>query len=163
MMTTAHPWKRTADNAATAADLVADWDDGHVIESLSMGSLGPGDEQTTQLLAIEMVRDNLTAAPPTTEAEFSAFGDSTLDRLAPSLGLLRMSQIVSAKSLASRWLRDGYGAIRDGWRKDPELRQRIILVSNFWPNAAANNAVVVDPTPATPPVDPNAPPAPVTP
>lgn len=56
------------------ADVLAKWDAGEAIWSVQLGGIGPGYEQTIQVLIMELLRDNLTRPLPTV-ARASLEGD----------------------------------------------------------------------------------------
>jgi hypothetical protein len=125
------------------SDLIADakerlrrWDAGETIWSVEMGDTGPGYEQAIQVLAVEIIRDNLTGELPTKET-YSEWGDATVTRCNPydetagrytGLGGLSGEQVGAAKTIA-------YGVLKKGPAKMLERfpEDRIIQVSKTWP------------------------------
>lgn len=98
--------------ADTAAEQLADWDAGNIIWSIEMGGLGPGYEQAIQVLAVEILRDNI--GKPLPVDKFNDWGDSTVSRIdyqkpdgTWAMGGYSGAQVGAAKHLAYRWLRDG--------------------------------------------------------
>ena len=122
--------------ARTAAEQLRRWDAGKTIWSIDLGGMGPGYEQAIQVLAIEIVRDNLNKPLPTEET-WRTFGDSTIERIdrkqpdgSYSCGGFSGAQVGAAKGLAMRWLRDGPFLVEQSVPVD-----RRIQVSSFWPHA----------------------------
>ena len=112
--------------APDAAEQLRRWDAGGVIWSIEMGGLGPGYEQAIQVLAIEIVRDNLGTELPTEGPDLQKFGNSTLERITDQ-GWTG-AQFGAARNLAYRWIKYGPPAIIAEVDKE-----RHIQVSNTWP------------------------------
>lgn len=122
----------------TAAELVAAWDRGDSIWSIAMGGIGPGYEQAIQVLAVEIVRDNIGKPLPTDGSGRREWGDATVTRIDYKLpngryacGGFSGAQVGAAKNLAWYWLAEGPDAVQS----DKEVESRRILVSNRWPMA----------------------------
>ena len=118
--------------AETAAEQLRKWDAGETIWSISMGGLGPGYEQAIQVLAIEIVRDNINGYVqmcPDDSPMPKNWGDSTVRRVDRSLGGLSGAQAGAARKLAFEWLRVGPASVH----ANQELNDRHIQVSNRWP------------------------------
>ena len=115
------------------------WDAGESIRTVEMGGgIGPGYEQAIQVLAIEIVRDNLDKPlpPDGDKAAWREFGMATAERIdvkGPdgkySCGFSG-AQFGAACNLAARWLRIGPAAVH---AEVP--RGRRIQASRFWPHA----------------------------
>lgn len=117
-----------------AKALLERWDGGDTISTVEMGGLGPGYEQAIQLLAVEIVRDNITAAVPK-EAP-TDWGETTLRRLeeaekngrAKHMGFSG-AQFGGARNLAYAWLTRGTTAVQ----QEVPIGRRIIA-SKAWPH-----------------------------
>lgn len=114
------------------------WDAGEIVWSVEMGGLGPGYEQAIQVLAIEIIRDNVDGSEPI-DTQYSNWGDSTVSRVDYKLpngkyacGGFSGAQVGAAKAIAYRLLKDGETKALDSVPSD-----RKIQVSNFWPKVAA--------------------------
>lgn len=121
--------------ADTAAEQLRRWDAGETIWTIEMGGLGPGYEQAIQVLAIEIVRDNLNRPLPE-ENSWNTWADSTISRIDRRLpdgtydcGGFSGAQEGAAKQLAYRWLKDGPAKVHTTSPKD-----RTIQCSNHWPH-----------------------------
>lgn len=100
-----------------AADIVAAWDRGETVFSLSMGGLGPGYDQCIQVAVIELLRDqdgkdlpprkDGAETPEEAEARRS-WGDDTIDRISSELGGMSGAQVGAAKWLAFQILTKGW-------------------------------------------------------
>jgi hypothetical protein len=115
--------------AQDAREQLRRWDGGGVIWSIEMGGLGPGYEQAIQLLAIEIVRDEIDRTPATEPPR--DWGDATVSRLNDSCGGFSGAQVGVAKFLAHKWLTIGPAALLNKIKE----RHRHIQVSRFWPHA----------------------------
>jgi hypothetical protein len=122
--------------ADSANEQLTSWDAGETIWSLEMGGLGPGYEQAIQVLAIEIVRDEIgKPLPDKPPKDWGDFTVSRIDRLENgrySCGGFSGAQVGAAKSLAYNWLKRGP-------KRTLELcndKHRHIQVSNFWPHVA---------------------------
>lgn len=113
--------------AKTAEEQLRRWDEGSIIWSISMGGLGPSYEQAIQVLAIEIVRDEL--AKPVPEEIPKNWGDGTINRIDEACGGLTGAQVGAAKVIAYQWLKLGPWAFLEKFD-----RERKIQVSNFWPH-----------------------------
>lgn len=126
--------------ADTAAEQLRRWDAGKTIWSIEMGGFGPGYEQAIQLLAIEIVRDNLGKPLPSQRHDLSrGWGDDTakrIDKQQPdgsfSCGGFSGAQFGAARWLAYQWLAVGPAAVLEAHESS-----RHIQVSSFWPRVAA--------------------------
>jgi hypothetical protein len=126
--------------APTAQEQLRRWDEGRFIWTISMGGLGPGYEQAIQVLAIEIVRDQLGKPLPTNKENTEAnreWGYATVERIDVkqadghySCGGFSGGQVGAARFLAYQWLSIGPKALHD----DPRYDDRHILASNFWPH-----------------------------
>ena len=123
--------------AQDAKEQLRRWDAGDTIWSIEMGGLGPGYEQSIQILAIEIIRDNLDKPLPT-ESSWSVWADDTIARVDKKLpdgtyscGGFSGAQVGAAKNLAFRWLKEGPAKLL---QQVPNERR--IQVSNFWPRVA---------------------------
>jgi hypothetical protein len=126
--------------AKDAREQLRRWDAGETIWSIEMGGMGPGYEQAIQVLAIEIVRDNLDKPLPEGDAE-REWGYSTVSRIDHQLpngkwscGGYSGAQVGAARNLAYWWLKRGPAAIHDEAKED-----RRILVSNFWPHVQTDD------------------------
>ena len=112
--------------ASDAAEQLRRWDAGDSIWSIEVGGIGPGYEQAIQLLAIEIVRDELgkllADKPP------SKWGDRTVARVNAACGGFSGHQVGAAKSLAFQWLTIGPAALLK-----EVASERRIQVSSYWP------------------------------
>ena len=124
--------------AIDAREQLRRWDAGESIWSISMGGFGPGYEQAIQILAIEIVRDNLDKAMPAAGdvKAWHDWGMSTAERIDQkdengryACGGFSGAQVGAARNLAAAWLRRGPAAVHAEATED-----RRILVSNFWPH-----------------------------
>lgn len=120
--------------AKDAAEQLRRWDAGDSIWSIEMGGLGPGYEQAIQVLAVEIVRDQI--GKPLPVGKFEDWGDSTVSRIdykrpdgSYAMGGYSGAQVGAAKQLAYRWLTDGPAAVMDM----PEVKDRHIQVSKRFP------------------------------
>lgn len=120
--------------ATDAREQLRRWDAGDSIWTIEMGGLGPGYEQAIQVLAIEIVRDELDKPLPTDSLR--EWGDATVSRIDYQLpdgtwscGGFSGAQVGAAKTLAFRWLRDGPAAILKTAPSD-----RRIQTSKTWPH-----------------------------
>jgi hypothetical protein len=125
--------------AKDAREQLRRWDAGEPIWTVEMGGIGPGYEQAIQVLAIEIVRDNLDQPLPADgdEAAWREFGMATAERIdviGPdgkySCGGFSGAQLGAARNLAARWLRIGPAAVHAEVPSD-----RHIQASRFWPHA----------------------------
>lgn len=133
-------WKGSSmgDNPSVEQELIARdakeqlrrWDEGRSIWSIEMGGLGPGYEQAIQVLAIEIVRDNIDKPLP--DDDDREWGNATASRCDKACGGFSGAQVGAARQLAYKWLTIGPAAIHD----IPELKDRHIQVSKSWPHIA---------------------------
>lgn len=100
------------------------WDNGDPVFTVEMGGLGPGYEQTIQVLMWEIVRDYLGKKPLDQRANF---GYATMLKHNNALGLSG-AQFGAAKGLAWSFLSLGYQETLKKAGTD-----RLIQVSTFWP------------------------------
>ena len=121
--------------AKNAREQLRRWDAGDSIWSIEMGGLGPGYEQAIQVLAIEIVRDEIDKPLPTDNPQ--EWGDATVSRIdyqlpdgSYSCGGFSGAQVGAAKQLAYHWLRDGPAKSLGEVPKD-----RHIQASKRWPHA----------------------------
>ncbi len=112
--------------AKTAEEQLRRWDSGESIWSIEMGGLGPGYEQAIQVLAVEILRDEIGKPLPGEKAKEWAY--STVDRVNKDCGGFSGAQVGAARQLAFGWLRDGPAQVCASVPND-----RHIQVSNFWP------------------------------
>ncbi len=117
----------SANHADEIRKHLAAWDAGQIVPSIEMGGLGPGYEQTIQILAIEIMRDN-PAAP--SEKQWRNFGDATVRRIDCRRIDGTYAQVEASKNIAAMFLRHGIEAAIE---KAPQ--DRLIWVSRFWPEA----------------------------
>ena len=122
------PYTATAEFPADCRELLKLWDDGQCIWSVEMGGLGLGYEQGIQILAIEMIRDNLDIPLP--EKPSLNWGSSTVDRIDKKLpdGSFSCGGFSGAQFGAARLLKLGPKVFYDSIPED-----RKILVSKFFP------------------------------
>lgn len=120
--------------AQDAREQLRRWDGGGTIWSIEMGGMGPGYEQAIQVLAIEIVRDEIDKPVPTKPPK--DWGDATITRVdvkqsdgTYSCGGFSGAQVGVAKQLAYKWLTIGPAACI----KQVEDQSRHIQVSAFWP------------------------------
>jgi hypothetical protein len=123
--------------APDAREQLRRWDNGDSIWSIEMGGIGPGYEQAIQVLAIEIVRDEIDKPLPQGENEHRVWGDSTVTRVDHKLpdgsyacGGFSGAQVGAAKTLAYQWLTIGPAACLESMTD----KTRHIQVSNFWPH-----------------------------
>lgn len=121
--------------AKDAREQLRRWDGGGTVWSIEMGGLGPGYEQAIQILAIEIVRDEIDMPIPAKPAH--KWADATVSRVdakqpdgSYSCGGFSGAQVGAAKQLAYQWLTIGPAACL---KRVPEDRR--IQVSAFWPRA----------------------------
>lgn len=124
----------------TAVEQVRLWDAGESVFTVEMGGLGPGYEQAIQVLAIEIMRDEMGKPLPVPgDGTYRAWGDATVARIdyrkpdgTYACGGFSGAQAGAAKQIAYQFLRDGpEKAMAD----IPDDRK--ILVSNRWPRVEA--------------------------
>ena len=111
----------------TAAEALNMWDKGEPVWSVDMGGMGPGYEQAIQVLAFEIIRDNVnTPLPPAGDKAWRTWGDAAAHRL--SKWGFSGAQVGAAKNIASITLKKGWRvALNEMKAKDPD---RLILVSD---------------------------------
>lgn len=124
--------------AKDAREQLRRWDAGESIWSIEMGGIGPGYEQAIQVLAIEIVRDQIGKALPAPGTPMSEWADETITRVDVkmqngqySCGGFSGAQVGAAKWLAYKWLSIGPAKLMEA----DEMKDRHIQVSNFWPKA----------------------------
>ncbi len=120
--------------AEDAREQLRRWDGGGVIWSIEMGGLGPGYEQSIQILAIEIVRDEIDKPLPRPPPH--DWADATVGRVdvrqpdgSYTCGGFSGAQVGVARALAWKWLTVGPAAVC------AEFPDRKIQVSRFWPRA----------------------------
>lgn len=113
--------------ALDAREQLRRWDGGGTIWTIDMGGMGPGYEQAIQTLAIEIVRDEIDKPLP--QQAPHDWGDTTVSRIDAFCGGFSGAQVGAAKQLAWSWLKIGPAAVQS----KPELQDRKIQASNFWP------------------------------
>ena len=120
--------------AKTAAEQLRRWDAGETIWSIEMGGLGPGYEQAIQVLAIEIIRDELSNPIPD-DTTWCDWGDATVRRIdykrpdgTYACGGFSGAQVGAAKQIAYRFIKDGPALALE---HVPDGRR--IQVSNTWP------------------------------
>ncbi len=124
--------------APTAAEQLRRWDAGETIWSCEMGGLGPGYEQAIQILAMEIVRDNLDKPLPAYGSkEIEEWGYSTAERIdqkqpdgSYSCGGFSGAQVGAARNLAFKWIEYGPAKMHEITPDD-----RKIQVSRGFPKA----------------------------
>lgn len=115
-----------------ARDLLARWDEGRNIFTISMGGLGPGYEQAIRCICMEIIRDKIDKPFPTTNDELKTWGDDTLSRLDDNLRGCTGAMWSAARSLAYNFLKlNPVGAI-EVYEKAGKS-DRIIQASKNWP------------------------------
>lgn len=132
-----NPKRRTISPHPEAIKLLEAWDRGEPISTVELGGLGPGYEQAIQVLAVEIVRDNIGQRLPV--ATDKDFGEDTLHRLseaerrgeAEGMGFSG-AQFGKARALAYAWLTRGVTAVLKEVQTD-----RRILASRTWPHLKA--------------------------
>lgn len=121
----------------TAAELLRRWDAGEPIWSVELGGLGPGYEQAIQVLAVELVRDNL--GKPLPEKATREWGDDTVRRVDEGCCGLSGAQVGQSKWLAWNWLKTGPADLvrraKEQGDKGPGEKPHLIQVSKSWPHA----------------------------
>jgi hypothetical protein len=117
--------------AKDAVEQLARWDAGRPIWSVEMGGVGPGYEQAIQVLAIEIVRDELGKPLPPPSSPTNGWADATVKRVNDECGGFSGAQVGASKWLAYKWLSIGPAALQDV----KEMADRHIQVSSFWPRA----------------------------
>ena len=122
--------------AVDAREQLRRWDAGELIWTIEMGGMGPGYEQAIQVLAIEIVRDEIDKPLPT--KDLREWGDATVSRIdyklpdgSYSCGGFSGAQVGAAKQLAFHWLRDGVAATLNQVEDD----RRILCSRKTWPHA----------------------------
>lgn len=137
-----HKQQERADRyGLTASDLIAKWDRGESIWSISMGGMGPGYEQAIQTAAIEMAREGLDVPLEGPKEGHDAIWrevcDRALEKHDEALGGLSGAMYGAASWLAWRWVHGGGPAklIDEANAKGDD--SRCIQVSKAWPRAAA--------------------------
>ena len=122
--------------ATDAREQLRRWDAGDLIWTIELGRLGPGYEQAIQVLAIEIVRDEIDKPLPV-KGSLQEWGNATVTRIDYQLpdgtwscGGYSGAQVGAAKQLAYHWLRDGVAVTLEGVPSD-----RHILCSKAWPHA----------------------------
>lgn len=98
----------------TTQEMLEAWDRGDIVWSMNMGGMGPGYDQAIQVLAVEIVRDNIDN-PPTKE-NWDEWGDDSCSRIDKDHGFSG-AQFGAAKWLASCFIREGYQEAMDRFRK----------------------------------------------
>jgi hypothetical protein len=96
------------------------WDSGDTVWSIEMGGLGPGYEQAIQVLAMEIIRDEIDNGIPE-ESKWRSWGDSTVTRINDSCGGFSGAQVGAAKQIAYRFIKEGPSEAL----KDVERERRI--------------------------------------
>jgi hypothetical protein len=118
----------------TAKEYLAQWDRGDSVWSIEMGGIGPGYEQALQVLAVEIIRDNIDKPTPSHD-QYRTWGDATVSRIDTLCGGFSGAQVGAAKQIAFRFLSMGPAQALQGIDAD-----RKILVSNFWPHIPTQEA-----------------------
>lgn len=117
------------DENTTCQQAVETWDKGDAIWSVEMGGMGPGYEQTIQVLIVELVRDNMDKPLPETDDAWSDWGDATIGRITQTCGGFSGAQVGAARSVAAKMIKMGYGkALLNMKSIDPD---RLTQISNF--------------------------------
>lgn len=124
------------ERAKTAQEQLAAWDAGDTVWSIEMGGLGPGYEQAIQVLAIEIMRDNI-GKPLPEQGTWSNWGDETVSRIdyrrpdgTYSMGGFSGAMVGAAKHIAYRFLKEGPATALANCPAD-----RLIQVSRSFPEA----------------------------
>jgi len=121
-----------------AREAVDQWDAGETVWSIEMGGLGPGYEQTIQMLVIEILRDYPNNEEIPQEEELrnewleKVFGEKAIHRTDDTAGGYSGAQVGAAKNLAFHFLLDGWKSVMN----EPALKDRHIQISNYWPKAS---------------------------
>ena len=120
--------------APDAAEQLRRWDAGETIWTIDMGGMGPGYEQTIQVGAIELTRDQLGKPLPAPDDKKAnrVWGDATIKRIDDQIGFSG-AQWGACRFLAYKWLSIGPKALH----QDPAYKDRHIQVSNKWPRVEA--------------------------
>lgn len=125
----------------TAEELVAAWDRGDTIWSLSMGGLGPGYEQAIQVMAVEFARAGIGSVRPSdnkaADAAWEAICSPVLSRIDGEIGGASGSMYGVAKWLAFQWVHGGGPAALMARAREYGQDDRMIQVSKSWPKADA--------------------------
>ena len=128
--------------AKDAREQLRRWDAGESIWTIEMRGLGPGYEQAIQVLAIEIVRDNIDKPLPKEKQALDEWGYSTVSRIDYKLPDGTYScfgysgaQVGAARDLAYRWLKVGPAACL----KSCEDKWRHIQASNKWPRVISRD------------------------
>ncbi len=123
--------------ASDAREQLRRWDAGDTIWSIEMGGLGPGYEQAIQVLAIEIVRDEIDKPLPNPAPR--EWGNETIGRIdyrkpdgTFTCGGFSGAQVAAAKQIAYKWLEVGPVKLHKMVAED-----RHIQVSNTWPRVDA--------------------------
>lgn len=121
----------------TAQDMLAAWDRGESVWSIEMGGLGPGYEQAIQLLAVEIVRDELGKPLPEPGTSADDWADATVHRVNdwPGCGFSG-AQVGAAKHIAYKFLNEGPRKALLSYKEQEPDGDRLIQVSREWPHRA---------------------------
>jgi len=120
----------------TASELVAAWDRGETIWSLSMGGLGPGYEQAIQVMAVEFARAGIGSTMPDDDmakaAAWRAICDAVLKRIDDQIGGASGAMYGAAAWLSYQWVHNGgpEALMQRACEKGPD---RMIQVSRKFP------------------------------
>lgn len=126
----------------TVDEMLAAWDAGQTIWTISMGEFGPGYEQAIQVAAVEFARDNqLFQRTEDKDVDWVRFGeacDNTLKRIDQDLGGITDAMYGAAKQLAWWWCCDGGPeALIERAKKDSK-DDRIIQCQRDFPKVRAS-------------------------
>lgn len=128
-------------NHETIDELLAAYDAGQSVFTLSMGGLGPGYEQVIQLAAIEFARAG-KSMPRTADDEadyktFDAICNTALARFDEDLGGMTGAQYGAARWLAWQWCFGGGPAALLKRSEEHSAKDRVIQFSKFFPKVPA--------------------------
>jgi hypothetical protein len=121
----------------TCAEALRRWDAGDPVFTVEMGGFGPGYEQAIHICVFEIVRDQLAEGPlpefgkdddAALQNWWSTWGDAAISRSNAAVGGYSGAQVGAAKSLAYRYLRDGWAVTVNSVDDDRKTQ-----VSKYWP------------------------------
>lgn len=123
----------------TAADLLASWDAGDIIWTLSMGGLGPGYEQAIQTMAVEFTRAGIASGwKPSGDNEadnkaWRAICDERMRQIDDAIGGASGAQFGAACWLAYQWLHNGGPRALAKRADEQQDEDRVIMCSKAFP------------------------------
>lgn len=122
----------------TAKEAIEAWDEGNALRSVEMGGIGPGYEQTIQIIAIESLRVALAEEERINAAidyeVFKKLRDAVIHKIDNQVGGVTGAQAGAASNLAWNAYRMGWGGMLESAKKN-KLEDRTIMISKFFPKA----------------------------